>query len=264
MSLKLYISLLSVALFFSVAFAASPTPSTTKSVQPPIPPVIDTNQQCKRRDGSNPIQKLCIAWVDNSQFGAFYSVTFTPGGTQTYQTGLTTFDTYLDSRDLGGVAVTLQASTTYTFTVVTHDYFGYSSTPATISFTTSAADDKSDKTLDLTSVTCNPGTDSEGRTTIDCSWVLPAASARQPTAIKARARCKGGSRASGATLYKNRRILPHSFPGTTTDISLQIHRINSNCVVWIYAFYKEKVNGKDIFHKETHGRGHRFRFEISV
>jgi hypothetical protein len=263
MSLKFIISLLSVALIFSVAFAASPTPSTTKSVQPPIPPVIDPNQQCKRRDGSNPIQKLCIAWVDNSQFGAFYSVSFTPKGS-TYQTGLTTFDTYLDSRDLGGAAISLDAATAYTFTVVTHDYFGYASTPATITFTTSAADDKSDPSLDLTSVVCNPGVDDEGRTTIECSWVLPPSTARQPTSIKTRARCKGGSRASGSTLYKNRRILPRTFPGTTTDITLQIHRINSNCVVWIYAFYKEKTNGRDIFHRETHGRGHRFRFEISV
>jgi len=232
--------------------STSGTGTFTSSVSPSQAPApTNLTNICRRPDGTNHIFFLCLSWADATGTLRSFSVTVTPTG----GTAVTTKTT--GSCAAGGCYLfinNLTPATTYTVSIIGFDAAGRSSAvPLTNTFKTDPLDAKTNKALDLQNVACKPGVDKQSyRSTIDCSWTLPAV---PPSFVTVSIRCKPNP--PNVPHQRRKYIAPRRFgPPAPSNASLLIARYNSKCSVEVSGYYTN--------HLRFRGRGKLFRVNVTL
>jgi len=220
----------------STSNSASNAPSTSNSISSPVPaaPINLTNHfpYCALRpDNTNHIYYLCLAWSDPTGGSVSWIVTYTPTGGVAVSGTVFSTQAYLPG---------LTPGTTYAISIVGVNSAGTKSAALIGSYATDPTDAKTAyKTKDLQNLNCTNAVNSVGRKVVNCGWGSPPV---LPSRIDVKARCV-------ATLAKNK-VVHKSIKGSSTTVSLPIHRSSYNCYIEIFGVY--------LNHKANDGHGHKF------
>jgi len=230
---------------------SSHTGSVSGTVSPSQAPApTNLTNSCRRPDGTNHIYFLCLSWADLTGSLRSFTVTITPS------TGSSFTRTTTGSCAAGGCYLfinNLTPATTYTISIVGFDAAGRSSAlPLTGSFKTDPLDAKTSNALDLTNVACKPGVSVGYRTTIECSWTLPAI---PPTSVRVNGHCRPNPPNFPP---QKRKTIParHYGPPAPSNVTRLAHRYNSKCVMEIAGFYTNHIRYR--------GRAELFRVNVTL